>query len=164
MKLALLLFLIMLMTTSTELTAQARDSVNTAAPDSAPPYRSPERARRIAMLFPGAGYEYTGEYFRGYLTWVGTAGPVIVGVIGFDVPCAYWFLMPENCTSDSRWPSRVIGTAFVAAGLWTFVSSVRDARPSAERANNRHPRRVVPILTGPTGLNPAWQAGVSVGW
>jgi hypothetical protein len=163
MKFPSLLLFVMLMTGPIDLTAQTRNPVSS-APDSDPPYRSPERARRIAMLFPGAGYEYTGEYLRGYLTWVGTAVPVIVGVIGFDVPCADWFLIPGHCISDSRWPSRVIGTAFVAAGLWTFVSSVRDARASAERANNRHPRRVVPILTGPTGLNPAWHGGVSVGW
>jgi hypothetical protein len=167
MKFVFPLVFIMLMTPVSGSTAQSRDSVSPVV-DTDPPYRNPERARKLAMVVPGAGYVYTGEYFRGYLTWVGTAVPILGGVISFDQPCGYALFVPLidpfKCTTTSRWPSRATGALLVAGGLWTFISSVRDARHSAERTNARHLRRVVPVLTGPTGLNPAWQAGVSVGW
>ena len=163
MKFVFPLLLIILMTPRADLSAQGRDSVSSAL-DSDPPYRNPERARKLAMVLPGAGYVYTGEYLRGYLTWVFSAAPILVGVATFDAPCAYAVFLPLDCTTLSRWPSHITGTLLVAGGLLTWILSVRDARPSAERANIRHLRRVVPILNGPTGLNPAWQAGVSVDW
>lgn len=164
MKIVFPLVLIVLMTSAPDLTAQDSAALMPAS-DSVPPYRNPQRARTLAMAFPGAGYVYTGEYFRGYATWLRFATPVIVGVIGFDQTCPYWFLLPRTCITESRWPSRVVGTGLVAAGLMTWISSVRDAGPSAERANLRHERRrVMPILNPGTALNPAWKAGVSLDW
>ena len=131
-----------------------------------PLYRSPDRAATFAKILPGAGYIYTGEYLRGYTVWVLTVSGLAVGRIVYDSPCALW-VFTMTCISDKRWASRALGITYVAGGLWIWISSVRDARASAERANVRHSRRssrVSPMLA-PSSLVPGeWRAGLAVSW
>ena len=54
-----------------------------------PPFRDPQRARTLAMIRPGAGHVYSGEYLQAYGYWVGTAVGISVGVVLFDEPCAF---------------------------------------------------------------------------
>ena len=65
--------------------ASAQDSsqitTNSTTPE-APLYRSPQKARMLSLI-PGWGYAYTGEYLRGYGTWVMTFVGVTVGPITF---------------------------------------------------------------------------------
>ena len=59
----------------------AQDSTINESPASTDrPYRDPQRARTLAMILPGAGHVYSGEYLQAYGYWVGTAVGISVGV------------------------------------------------------------------------------------
>src|ERR1044072_9520913 len=57
------------------------------------PYCDPHKAQILATIVPGAGYAYTGEYLRGYGTWVMTFIGVTVGPIIFSSDtCGFLFV------------------------------------------------------------------------
>jgi hypothetical protein len=131
------------------------------------PYRDPNKARVLATILPGAGYMYTGEYFRGYGTWVVTATSFIMAPFLYEYgSCGFDSI--DKCTHGvGRWESRAMGALSAGMGLCTWISSVRDAPLSAERANERHRRRELKLYPkvditpqGGTRLG----AGLSVGW
>ena len=128
---------------------------------SVPLYRNPSRARALSII-PGWGYVYTGEYVRGYGVWVMTAAGPIMGASFFAVPCGFLFI---DCPKSRELLFDGVGIALIAASVWNYASSIRDAPRSAERANDRHARdfKVAPILT-PSMSGRAWRAGVSLGW
>jgi hypothetical protein len=128
-------------------------------------FRDPHKAQVLATIVPGAGYAYTGEYLRGYGTWVMTFIGVTVGPIIFsDDTCGFIFV--TTCSKSDRTANMLAGSLITVSGVWTYVSSIRDARKSAERANERHRRRefeLHPTIGVPEsrhGLN----AGLSVAW
>ena len=136
------------------------------------PYRNPHKARVLATILPGAGYVYTGEYFRGYGTWVVTATSFIMTPFLYEYgSCGVDSI--DKCTRGAlRWESRAMGALSAGIGLFTWISSVRDAPLSAERANERHRRRelranpTVEIGTrgGPQQGEPQLKAGLSIDW
>jgi hypothetical protein len=124
-------------------------------------YRSPAVARNLSVI-PGWGYVYTGEYLRGYGTWVGTIAGPVVGASFFEVPCG---ILIGDCSRNQEVVLEGVGALIIGASLWAYVSSIRDAAKSAERANIRHARKIEvrPVLTAPAstgGLN----AGVALRW
>ncbi len=129
------------------------------------PYRDPHKALVLGSVIPGAGYIYTGEYFRGYGTWYITVFSLAFGPILYQMDsCGLNF----TCTSHRpSWENRVAGIVLTGAGLWTWISSARDAPKSADRANERHRRRELrahPILdVGPQSPKEL-RAGLSVKW
>ena len=130
-------------------------------------YRDPHKARVLATILPGAGYVYTGEYFRGYGTWVVTASSFIMTPFLFDYgACA--FASIGECTHGAlRWESAALGALSAGIGLWTWISSVRDAPLSAERANEHHRRRELkahPVVDLSPQPSPQVRAGLSLGW
>ncbi|HKR09255.1 MAG TPA: hypothetical protein VJS39_08710 [Gemmatimonadaceae bacterium] len=126
-------------------------------------YRDPGKARVLAMILPGAGYAYTGEYVRAYETWVITATGVMIGPLWVSSDCS---ILTWNCNRASRLVNILSGGFLAAAAAVTWVRSVRDAPKSAERANERHRRRELklrPTISVPEshkGVN----AGLSVAW
>ena len=127
-------------------------------------YRDPHKARVLAMILPGAGYAYTGEYLRGYATWVITATGLMVGplLLGEDCSLATW-----TCGSQERISNTLSGSLLIVMSAYTWISSVRDAPNAAERANERHRRRELKLYPtvgigsqGGTRLN----AGFAVHW
>lgn len=150
-------------------TALAQDSVSTRV-DTAPtpivkPYRSPRLAQALGFV-PGWGYMYSGEYWRGYLTWVGTIGGVGLGPVIFQLNSCVFALF-SGCKPGPTWPYKLWGTYLTGMGLWIWYSSARDAPHAAQRANERHERdklRITPVLdhAGVTGSE--WRSGLSVSW
>ena len=145
--------------------AQGQDSaVN--AESAGHPYRGPHKAQVLAVIVPGAGYAYTGEYLRGYGTWVMTFIGVTVGPIIFSSDtCGFLFVGP--CSKSDRMANMFAGSLMTASGVWTYISSIRDAPKSAERANERHRRRefkVQPLIDVIPGSAGRLNAGVSVDW
>ena len=131
----------------------------------APLYRSPQKARVLSFI-PGWGYAYTGEYLRGYGTWVMTFVGVTVGPLVFSSD-ACGFLFVTECSKSDRAVNMLTGSLIAIVGVSTYVKSMRDAPQSAERANERHRRKelrlhpTVGVSGGPTsrlsaGLNLAW--------
>jgi hypothetical protein len=131
-------------------------------------YRDPHRARVLGSLIPGAGHIYAGEYVRGFLTYEATVGAIGMGTIVFILDkCTFTFLSATPCKSGPAWPHQVAGVALVGLGVWTWVSSARDASRAAERANDRHQMRsrtVTPIIEPFSGPANASKVGVSVHW
>ena len=131
------------------------------------PYRDPHKARVLATILPGAGYVYTGEYFRGYGTWVVTASSFIITPFLFDYG-ACGLASTDECTSRAaRWESAAMAALSAGIGLATWILSVRDAPLSAERANEHHRRRE--LKASPTlDIRPQdggqVRAGLRVGW
>lgn len=140
----------------------AQDSTSNALPASTDrPYRDPATARTLAMILPGAGHVYSGEYLQAYGYWVGTAVGISVGVALFDEPCSVTSLVG---VCGERW-TRVTSIALVSLGLYTWIRSVRDAPRAAERANTRHNKRVIaPLLRPPAEGRSGWRAGVAIDW
>jgi hypothetical protein len=127
------------------------------------PYRDPHKARLLATILPGAGYAYTGEYIRGYGTWVITATGIMIGPILLGEECS---LLSWTCGSEERVANTLSGSLLIIMSACTWISSVRDAPQSAERANERHRRRelkVHPIIGVPESHNRV-NAGLSVAW
>lgn len=163
---ALSVFLVLFVATP----AIAQDSVDVVSTSTAAqerPYRDPHKARTLATILPGAGYIYTGEYFRGYGTWVATASSFIWAPYEYEYgSCAFSSI--DKCTRGAlRWESRAMGVFFVGTGLWTWIASVRDAPLAAERANERHRRRelkVGPLLEIKPQSQQQLRAGLSLDW
>ena len=132
------------------------------------PYRNPHRALVFGSLIPGAGHIYSGEYLHGFLTYEGTVGAIGMGTLVFIMDrCIFTFLNAKPCKSGAAWPHRVAGVTIVGLGIWTWISSARDAPRAAERANERHRRRsqTVTLIIDPfSGPANASKAGVSISW
>jgi hypothetical protein len=132
-------FLVLVVCLNTSLEAQ---DTTVAAPQQAlKPYRNPHKARILGSLFPGAGHFYAGEYLLGYGYYVATVGGTSSGVMVFMDRCAFSYLTATSCHPGPQWQHRALGIAMVGAGIWTWVSSARDASRAAERANARHEAR-----------------------
>ena len=131
------------------------------------PHRDPQRAKVLGTILPGAGHIYAGEYWRGYSTWVVTVSGIGVGSIVFEYDgCALDFFISGDSVCSDRSSSRLLGALLVGAGVWTWISSARDAPRAAERANARRARqvKVAPILEPAAGANRQLNLGVKVGW
>lgn len=131
------------------------------------PYRDPHKARVLATILPGAGYVYTGEYLRGYGTWVITASMFIYAPFLYEYGSCGSASIDKCMHGILRWESRAMGALAAGTGLWNWISSARDAPLSAERANERRRRRELRVM--PTvDLSPRdpkqLRAGVNVGW
>jgi hypothetical protein len=146
---------------STSLLAQDSTPIGHSSADH--PYRDPHKAQVLATIIPGAGYAYTGEYIRGYGTWVITATGILIGPIMLGEECS---LLSWTCGSEERVANTLAGSLLILMSACTWISSVRDAPKSAERANERHRRRELelhPTISVPDshrGVN----AGLSVAW
>jgi hypothetical protein len=146
----------------------ARAPVDSTTSSTVSLYRNPHRARLLGSLIPGAGHIYAGEYVRGFLTYEATVGAIGMGTLVFIMDkCTYTFLSATPCKSGPAWPHQVAGVALAGRGIWTWVSSARDAPRAAERANDRHQmrsRRVTPLIEPFSGPANASKVGVSVHW
>jgi hypothetical protein len=131
-------------------------------------YRSPHRARVLGSLIHGAGHIYAGEYVRGVLAYEATVASIGFGTLAFiSDRCMFTFLNTEPCESGPAWPRHLAGVTLVGVGLWSWISSARDAPRAAERANERRRRRsltVNPIIDPFSGPANASKIGVSVHW
>ena len=131
------------------------------------PYRDPHQARVLATILPGAGYVYTGEYFRGYGTWVVTASSFIYAPFLYEYGSCGFASIDKCMRGALRWESRGMGALSAGIGLWTWISSVRDAPLSAERTNERHRRRELkahPLVDVDPQFGTRLRAGMSLGW
>lgn len=142
------------------------DSAAAGAAPAAARYRDPLVAGQLATILPGAGHVYAGEYFRGYRAWVGTVAGLAMGPVVYNFDnCTFSFLSAEPCDAGTRWPWRVIGVATSVLGVWTWVSSARDAPRAAERANaRRRSARLAPLLEPAGDPASAWRVGAAVRW
>ncbi|HEX9250244.1 MAG TPA: hypothetical protein VF856_12135 [Gemmatimonadaceae bacterium] len=150
----------------------AQDTTIT-TPDSTLPratslYRDPHRALILGSIIPGAGHIYAGEYWHGFLNYEGTVGTIGLGVMTFLVDkCMLSFLSTTRCDSGPQWPHQVLGVTVVGLGVWGWISSARDAAHAAERANERHRRKMAkakPIIVAPGASHADWRAGVAIPW
>jgi hypothetical protein len=131
-------------------------------------YRDPHKARILGSIFPGAGHVYAGEYLRGYGYYLATVGAVGTGVMVFIIDrCTFSFLSATSCDPGPQWPHQVLGIAMVGAGVWSWVSSARDAPRAAQRANTRHEARTIlvkPIIGPGNESHAGFQAGLQLRW
>jgi hypothetical protein len=151
----------------------AQDSTRTTA-DSAVPtathlYRNPRRALILGSLIPGAGHIYSGEYFKGVSNYVGTIFTIGGGALVYVLDdCAFALsALFSTCKPGPQWPSHILGAVLIGTGVWTWISSARDAPRAAERANVRHSRKagaVKPIIDAPVGSRGDWRVGVAIPW
>ena len=150
----------------------AQDSTIT-TPDSTLPratslYRDPHRALILGSLIPGAGHIYAGEYWHGILHYEGTVLTIGAGVMTFLMDnCTFTFLSTTSCDPGPQWPNQALGVIVVGFGVWGWISSARDAVRAAERANERHRRKMAqakPIVAVPAGSHGNWRAGVAIPW
>jgi hypothetical protein len=161
---------VFLLMSSTPLSAQDTPHVvpDTTAVSDSKPYRDPYRAKVLGTLLPGAGHMYAGEYLRGYGTWVLTVSSIAVGPVIYEFDGCVWDLLTWNTPGcNHRWSSRVLGVLLVGAGVWTWISSARDAPRAAERANIRHAARrlrLSPIVESSAGTSHQVKFGLAVGW
>jgi len=107
----LVLFLLCLISTA----ALAQDSATTGW-SAEHLYRDPDKARVLAMILPGAGYAYTGEYLRGYGTWVITSTGVMIGPLWVSNDCS---ILTWNCNRASR-----LLSSWGASGILPSVSRI----------------------------------------
>lgn len=146
--------------------ASAQDSSQTTTSSTtpeAPLYRSPQKARVLSFI-PGWGYAYTGEYLRGYGTWVMFVGAA-VGPMIFNSDCGFLFV--TECSKHDRAVNMLTGSLLIIAGASTYVKSIRDAPRSAERANERHRRkelRVQPTVGVSSVSGRSLNAGLNLAW
>jgi hypothetical protein len=129
------------------------------------PYRDPQTAVAFGSIIPGAGYVYAGEYLRGYVTWLATISGIGGGMLIYEINDCTFALFNPDCHPGPEWPHRLIGILGVGAGIYKWISSARDSRHAAERANAKHAaktRRLRPILD-PT-LSNRWNAGLNLNW
>jgi hypothetical protein len=156
--------LALVVATSIQAQASAPTVPDSAAQQMEKPYRDPHTAVVLGSLIPGAGYAYAGDYLRGYITAVGTIGGMAMGPVIYEMDgCTLAFL--SDCDPGPRWPYRVAGILAVGSGIYTWISSARESRHAAERANVKHAanaRRARPILE-PTATN-GWNAGLTLNW
>ena len=146
----------------------ASDSAATATSESERPYRNPKRALLLGSLIPGAGHIYAGEYLKGFVNYEMTVMTIGAGTLVYIVgKCTFTFLSASKCDPGPEWPHRVAGVAIVGLGLWTWISSARDAPHAAERANARHSarsRKASPVIAPFSGPGNASQIGMSLSW
>jgi hypothetical protein len=131
-----------------------------------PLYRNPKKALILGSIIPGAGHIYSGEYWRGFWTYEASIGGIGGGVLTFLVNrCTFSFLSTTNCDPGPQWPHQALGVAMVGIGIWTWLSSARDAPHAAERANARQLRktsRPVPIIAPPIDSHSGWRLGTQI--
>lgn len=141
-----------------------QDSTSSATPL----YRDPQRAQVLGIILPGAGHFYAGEYLRGYGTWVVTVVGIGMGPVIYNLDrCTFAFLSASECDPGPKWPNRLLGVFMVGAGVWTWVSSARDAPHAAERANERRKSRrlrVNPLVEPSAAPDPRLRAGIAIRW
>ena len=131
------------------------------------PYRDPQRALVLGSIIPGAGHIYAGEYLKGFLTYEGTVTAIGMGTLVFIADeCMFTFLNATPCKSGPAWPHQALGVAVLGIGVWGWISSARDARHAAERANARHDARraITPFIAPFSGPESASQIGLSLQW
>lgn len=137
-----------------------------AAPETHP-YRNPREALILGSLIPGAGHIYAGEYWHGVVNYETTVMSIGMGVMTFLVNKCTFDLFDPNCKPGPEWPHQLLGVAVVGLGFRQWILSARDAPRAAERANERHRRKMAqarPII-GPTGgFHGEWHAGVEIPW
>ena len=149
---------ILVLASPTALRAQCTPSKPGAGNDCDRPFNDPREAQWLSIV-PGLGYIYTGEYFRAYLTWVGTTGGLLMGSVVYQMDnCAFQFFTP--CTKRPNTGFRNLGALMVAGGATAWIHSIFDAPRSAERANRR---RVRPVVVPPQGATGAWRLGLTLG-
>jgi hypothetical protein len=127
-----------------------------------PLYRNPKRALILGSVIPGAGHIYSGEYWRGFLSYE-TSVAGIVGGVGVSILGECAFVVFRKCDDGPLW--RGVGVALVGAGIWEWVSSARDAPHAAERANARHLRHrstATPIISAPVDSHSGWRVGTEI--
>ena len=81
--------------------------------------------------------------------------------------CTFSFLSTTRCDPGPQWPHQAVGVTLVGLGFWEWISSARDAARAAERANERHRRKMAqakPIIAVPNGSHGDWRAGVAIPW
>jgi hypothetical protein len=131
------------------------------------PYRNPREALILGSLLPGAGHIYAGEYWHGVVNYEMTVMSIGTGVMTFLVnKCTFDFLNP-NCKPGPEWPHQALGVALVGLGFRQWVLSARDAPRAAERANERHRRKMAqakPIIGPAVGSHGGWHAGIEIPW
>ena len=135
------------------------------APQMEKPYRDPQTAVVLGSILPGAGYAYAGEYLRGYLTAFGTFVTIAEGSLIYEMDGCTLAILSPDCDPGPRWPYHLVGILGVGAGIYTWISSARDSRHAAERANARHAAkspRIRAILE--RAANNDWNAGLSLNW
>jgi hypothetical protein len=157
----------------------AQDTSTSAAkatPDSAQthethPYRNPREALILGSVFPGAGHIYAGEYWHGVVNYEMTVMTIGMGAMTFMLDrCTFSnldFLSPSNCKPGPQWPHQALGVALVGLGFRRWILSARDASRAAERANERHRRKMAqakPIIEPAGGSRGGWRAGVEIPW
>ena len=165
----LVLWLVMAACLHTPLLAQ--DTV-TAGEVSKPPtitnlYRDPHKARILGSVFPGAGHIYAGEYFRGYIYYLTTVGDAGMGALIYSMNGCSLAVLDPSCHPGPEWPYHAVGIAMVGAGIWTWISSARDAAHAAERANVRHQPQtfsVNPVVRSVYETGQGVGVGLSVSW
>jgi hypothetical protein len=130
-------------------------------------YRNPRRALILGSLIPGAGHIYAGEYWHGVMTYEFTVTSIGMGLMAYVVDdCTFRFL-DSNCKPGPQWPHQLLGVAAVGLGLRQWIVSARDASHAAERANERHRRKMAqakPIIGPAGGSHGGWHAGVEIPW
>ena len=129
-------------------------------------YRNPQLAQVLGTIIPGAGHFYTGEYLRGYGTWVVTLGGFSMGPFIYHMDsCTLVILDP--CQPGRKWPYHLVGAFMVGTGVWAWISSARDAPHAAERANERHRLtglKVIPLVEPSAEPDPELRAGIAIRW
>ena len=157
-----------LLVTLAATSAPAQDSSATSASFASEPlYRDPHKARVIGGIIPGAGYVYAGDYLRGYATWVGTIGGLAFGPVIYNMDSCGIAILSDCTPSKTRWPYHLAGVLMVGSGLWMWAHGAYDAGRSAERANERHRRKlmkVTPTVTVEPGAGKQLQAGLRLDW
>jgi hypothetical protein len=145
-----------------------RATTDSAVPSATTLYRDPHRALILGSIIPGAGHIYSGEYWRGFLTYEYTVSAIGTGVIVFIVDkCTFTFLSATHCDPGPQWPHQLLGVLVVGTGIWEWISSARDAPHAAERANAKHRRRTpeaTPIIQAPADSHSGWRIGASIRW
>ncbi|HET7612657.1 MAG TPA: hypothetical protein VFK26_01930 [Gemmatimonadaceae bacterium] len=129
------------------------------------PYRNPQTAVVLGSIIPGAGYVYAGEYLHAYGAWLGTIGGIGGGMMIYELNDCTFALFNPDCDPGPEWQHHLVGILCIGAGIYTWISSARDSRHAAERANARHAansRKIHPILK--PAANNGWNAGLSIDW
>lgn len=130
------------------------------------PYRNPREALILGSVFPGAGHIYAGEYWHGVLNYEMTVMSIGMGVMTYLIDgCTFNF--DSNCNPGPKWPHQVLGVAVIGLGFRQWILSARDAPRAAERANERHRRKMAqarPIIGPAGGFHGEWHAGIEIPW
>jgi hypothetical protein len=154
------------------LNAQDPGTATNATADSASttethPYRNPRRALILGRLIPGAGHIYAGEHWHGVVNYEMTVMSIGMGLMAFVVDECTFRFTDSNCKPGPQWPHQLLGVAAVGLGFRQWILSARDAPRAAERANERHRRKMAeakPIIGPAGGTHGGWNAGIEIPW